>query len=208
MAKRGRPRTFDRHEALCQAERVFWARGYEGATLQELQEAMGGITAPSFYAAFGSKEQLFREALELHLKTSGAAGARALMGGKTARESIEGMFCAAIDAYTKPDKPHGCLLTLGGLNCMPANERVESHVRDMRTYRQTVIRKRLERGIKEGDVPAGTDVARLSMFFATVLNGLALQARDGASRKTLRAMVEYTTRALAPERRSQDRGAT
>src|SRR5688572_25410961 len=87
VARRGRPRSFDREEALRRAMEIFWALGYEGATLTDLQEAMGGITAPSFYAAFGSKESLFREAVELYKKTQGAPIAKALAEGPTARSS-------------------------------------------------------------------------------------------------------------------------
>src|SRR5688500_4521224 len=88
MAKRGRPRSFDRNEALRRAMHIFWEAGYEGATLLDLQEAMGGITAPSFYAAFGSKEELFREVVELFRETEGAKIAHALAEGATARDSI------------------------------------------------------------------------------------------------------------------------
>ena len=80
-ALRGRPRTFDRARALRQAMNVFWAAGYEGATLTDLQKAMGGITAPSFYAAFGSKEELFREAVELYSSTLGVPMMRAIDKG-------------------------------------------------------------------------------------------------------------------------------
>src|SRR5437868_2033620 len=64
-ACKGRPREFDIDEALAAALRVFWSKGYEGASLTDLTEAMG-ITRPSLYAAFGNKESLFRKALDLY----------------------------------------------------------------------------------------------------------------------------------------------
>ena len=91
MATRGRPRNFDREQALRSAIDVFWARGYDGATLEELQAAMGGIAPPSFYAAFGSKDRLFREAVELYRATMARACSRALEA-PTAREAIGGLL--------------------------------------------------------------------------------------------------------------------
>jgi AcrR family transcriptional regulator len=102
MTQRGRPRSFDRQAALRRAMQVFWALGYEGATLNELQEAMGGIAAPSFYAAFGSKEELFREAVELYSQTLGAPMMKALEEGATARASIEALLEAAVESFCKP----------------------------------------------------------------------------------------------------------
>src|SRR5882724_2067699 len=95
MSRTGRPREFDRDEALQRAMELFWAQGYEGTTLAYLQKAMGGITAPSFYAAFGSKEALFKEAVELYCKTEGAPIVKALAEAPTTRASIEGLLRAA-----------------------------------------------------------------------------------------------------------------
>ncbi|MBI3451374.1 MAG: TetR/AcrR family transcriptional regulator [Rhodospirillales bacterium] len=190
MARRGRPRSFDRGEALQQAKDLFWALGYEGVTLTDLQEAMGGITAPSFYAAFGSKEELFREAVELHRKTEGAAGLRGLTEAPTARASIEGMLHAAANSFCQPGKPRGCLIVLGAINCARANRGVQDHLRDLRRATQQHIRRRLERGVAEGDLPAGVDIGALTSFYTTVLHGLAVQARDGAGRKDLHAAVD------------------
>src|SRR5437868_5966600 len=182
MATRGRPRSFDRNQALHQARDVFWELGYEGATLADLQKAMGGIAAPSFYAAFGSKEALFKEAVELHSRTEGRPVARALIDYPTARASIAAMLHAAAEYCSQPGKPRGCLITLGTLNCTSANRGIDEHLRGMRRQRQKYIRQRLERGVKEGDVPAHVNLSALTSFFTTVLDGLALQARDGASR--------------------------
>jgi AcrR family transcriptional regulator len=187
--RRGRPRSFDREEALRRAMEIFWALGYEGATLTDLQEAMGGITAPSFYAAFGSKEILFREAVELYKKTHGAPMMRALTEGPTARESVEAMLYAAVESFCCPNTPPGCMLMSGAINCMRANREVEDHLRDMRSRRQGIIRRRLRRGVTEGDLPPGLDLTALASFYTTVLDGLSTQARDGASRKALRAAV-------------------
>jgi AcrR family transcriptional regulator len=190
MAQRGRPRSFDRTRALEQALWVFREHGYEAATLTDLQQAMGGITAPSFYAAFGSKEQLFAEAVELYRATEGVHAGRALSAGTTARDSIAAMLRASAETFCKPGEPRGCLLVVGALNCSPANAGVEDRLRKLRLKTKKEITKRLERGVKEGDLPPGADVEKLASFYTTVLHGLSIQARDGASRKALLDAVD------------------
>jgi AcrR family transcriptional regulator len=189
MARSGRPRSFNRENALRQAMEAFWALGYEGATLTGLQEAMGGITAPSFYAAFGSKEELFREAVELYSSTLGVPMMKVLSEEPTARASMEALLLAAVEAFSRPGKPRGCMLVLGAMNSMPANKSVQDHLRGLRVRRQKVIRQRLARGLADGELPSGLDLSALASFYTTVVDGLALQARDGASRKALRFAV-------------------
>jgi AcrR family transcriptional regulator len=198
MAKRGRPRSFDRDEALRQAQELFWSRGYEGVTLADLQEAMGGITAPSFYAAFGSKEKLFRETIELHRRCDGSAPAKALIGGATARESIEGMLRAAAEGFSQPGKPSGCMLVIGAMNCTQANRGIADYMRDERMQRYPFIRQRLQRAVREGDLPKRVDLNALVTFYVTVLDGLALQARDGVARKALMSAVDAAMAAWDP----------
>src|SRR5438477_713027 len=110
MARTGRPRGFDRKEALRQAMMVFWRLGYEGATLPDLQAAMGGLSPPSIYAAFGSKENLFREAAGLYGTTIGGRPLRALAAHPTARDAVQAMLHEAADLYGAPDMPRGCLV--------------------------------------------------------------------------------------------------
>lgn len=191
MSKTGRPREFDRDEALQRAMKLFWAQGYEGTTLSDLQKAMGGITAPSFYAAFGSKEELFREVVELYKKTEGAPVVKALMEGPTARASFEAMLRAAAVSICGQSNPRGCLMVLGGINCTSANKGIEDFLREQRAIREKVIRQRLRRGIADGDLPASTDVNGLVSFYTSVADGMAIRARDGASRKALGDIVKW-----------------
>jgi len=190
MSRTGRPREFDREKALQRAMELFWAQGYEGTTLADLQKAMGGITAPSFYAAFGSKEALFREAVELYKETQGAPVAEALAKGPTTRAAIEGMLRAAAESVCGQGKPHGCLMVLGALNCMPANKSIEDFMREQRSLREKFVRQRLRQGVVKGDLPAKTDINALVSFYASIVDGMAIRARDGASRKSLEAIVE------------------
>ena len=203
MAIRGRPRSFNREDALRRAMEVFWALGYEGATLTDLQKAMGGLTAPSLYAAFGSKEELFREAVELYSKTLGLPMMKALDEGSTARGSIEALLEAAVESFCKPGAPRGCLLVLGAINSMPANKSVQDYLRGLRARRQKLIQQRLRRGVAEGELPPGLDVRAVASFYTTVVDGLAIQARDGASRKALKfavrcAMAAWDRMVVAP----------
>jgi AcrR family transcriptional regulator len=191
MSRTGRPREFDRGEALRSAMKLFWAQGYEGTTLSELQKAMGAITAPSFYAAFGSKEALFREAVELYKSVEGAPVLTALLEGTTARASIEGMLRASMEHVCGQDNPRGCMMVLAGINCVPANKGIEDFLREQRAVREKVIRQRLRRGIAEGDLPASADINGLVAFYTSIVDGMAIRARDGASRKALGDIVKW-----------------
>ena len=189
MSKRGRPRVFDRDEALRQAMAVFWEKGYEGASLDDLQTAMGGISPPSFYAAFGSKERLFFEVVELYTETVGARPAYALEAQSTAREGVEAMLRECIDIFRGSDTPRGCLVMLGAINCAPASKSVQDHLLSYRVQIPELIRTRLRRAVVDGDVPEGVDLDPLASFYATLFLGLAIRARDGASRDDLLAGV-------------------
>src|ERR1700735_2249645 len=186
---RGRPREFDREWALDQAMKLFWKRGYETTSMAELRAVLR-ITQASLYAAFGSKEQLFRDVVDLYLRTANASTAQALAGGATAREAIHSMMQAAVDAFSAPGTPGGCLLILGATNCAVENKAVQDHLLFIRRQISQAILNRLKQGQQDGDVPKTLPVAALAAYYTTVLHGLALQSKDGASRKTLTQIVE------------------
>ncbi|WP_437917513.1 TetR/AcrR family transcriptional regulator [Sorangium sp. So ce302] len=189
MVGRGRPRSFDRDAVLRRAMEVFWERGYEGTSLSDLTAAMG-INSPSLYAAFGCKEALFREAVALYSEVEGAATNRAMSDEPTARRAVEAMLRGNVEGYATPGKPSGCMIVLAATLGTPENERVRAYLAGCRRAALDALRSRLDRGVVEGDVPVGTDTAALAAFYTTVLQGLSLQARDGASREALQAIVD------------------
>jgi AcrR family transcriptional regulator len=189
--RRGRPRTFDRNEALNAALRVFRERGYEGATLAELQEAMGGISPPSLYAAFVSKEALFKEAVTLHRDSVARVTSSALDApGLTAREAIDRMLRATAAAFTKAGEPPGCPLVLGAITCSSEGESVSHYLHELRVKTYRLILARIRRGVGDGDIRSRANVEALAMFVTTFVHGLSIQARDGASRAALTAAVD------------------
>jgi AcrR family transcriptional regulator len=187
---RGRPRTFDRQEALSAALRVFREHGYEGASLADLQEAMGGISPPSLYAAFGSKEQLFKEAVALYREHIQAAIRPAIAETSTARAAIKAMLRTSVIMSTEPGEPRGCLLVQGAILCSPSSDDVQGYLHELRVETHRTVTKRLKAGLADGDVPKGTDIAALASFYTTLIHGLSIQARDGASRASLMAAVD------------------
>jgi AcrR family transcriptional regulator len=197
MATRGRPRSFDREQALQRAVDVFLARGYDGATLEDLTSAMGGIAPPSFYAAFGSKDKLFQEAVELYQNTIGAKPRDAL-GAPHVRDAIEGMLRASVDVFGDPNGARGCLLMLGAMNVTRANGDAYERLRSARLQGLDAIRQRVRAGIAAGQLPSDLDANAVASFYSTVLHGLALRARDGASRSDLLAAVDGAMAAWKP----------
>jgi len=188
MAERGRPRNFDRAQALQKAMEVFWSKGYEGTSLTDLTEAMG-INSPSLYGAFGSKEGLFREAVQLYRETEGAAARQALLSAPTARDAVQSMLMASAERFTAPGVPPGCMIVLGAPAGCVNHASVGDFLGDNRRDMQGRILARLNAGAAQGELPASADLKGLAAFYTTVLHGMSIQARDGASRRTLQAVA-------------------
>lgn len=202
MVERGRPRAFDRERALRQAMEVFWAKGYDGASLSELTAAMQ-INPPSLYAAFGSKEALFREAAALYQSTEGGGIWDSLSRARTAHEAVEQFLRSSAQAFTRPNKPHGCLIVLGAIHPSEANLTVRRELQSQRAGNIATIRERLERAIKEGELPRGLDCQSIATFYVTVQQGMSIQARDGASYRTLLGVARSAMAAWGELTRTQ-----
>jgi AcrR family transcriptional regulator len=199
MAKRGRPAHFDRDQALHRAMEVFWAQGYEGTTLEYLQAAMGGLSPPSFYNAFGSKEELFREVVNLYVATIGDPAVQALLQeDRPVRAAVEAMLRLTAESFSQPGKPHGCLLVLGAVNCTPANRGAQAYLQAIRQRAPKVIRQRLMRAVEQGELSPGLDLDRIAAFYATIIHGLAVRSGDGVPRTALMAAVDGAMAAWEP----------
>jgi AcrR family transcriptional regulator len=189
LAERGRPRGFDRDEALDRALWLFWSKTYEGTSLADLTEAMG-INAPSLYAAFGSKEALFREAVAHYAERQGAEIWRALREAPTLREGIEGFLLATARAYSTPGDPPGCLIVLGTQHALEDADAARRELRTRRRANLDELAARLARGVTEGELPADFDVKGAAAFLLSVQTGMSVLARDGADRATLEAVAQ------------------
>jgi AcrR family transcriptional regulator len=189
----GRVRQFDADVALDRALEVFWARGYEGATLPELTKAMG-INRPSLYAAFGNKEQLFRKALDRY-QTGPMSFLSEALKEPTARAAAEAIFSGFIRMQRNREKARGCLVVSSALASGDEAETVRQELAQLRQSIVAVFRKRFERAVEDGDLPKGTDGATLGRYIATVLNGLAVQAASGTPEKELRLVAALAMQA-------------
>jgi AcrR family transcriptional regulator len=189
MAERGRPRGFDRDEALRRAMEAFWEHGYEGTSVGDLCTAMG-IRPPSLYAAFGCKEALFREAVALYEGMEGEPPLRALRDAPTAREGVEAMLRANVRSYTAAGRPTGCMIVLAATTYTPTTAGIRDFLAEERRSATAAVRERLARGQAEGDVPPGADTGALAAYVMSVQYGLSLQARDGAGRAELNTVVD------------------
>ena len=190
----GRPRTFDRDEALLRAIDVFWEHGYDATSVAHLSEAMG-ISTPSLYSTFGDKATVFLEVLHRYLDTFGAFTARALAEEPTARSAVERLLRDAAAAYTRPDHPRGCLLITAATNCTPQSEGIQNQLRDIRRAGATALEQKITTAIRVGELPADADARPLAAFYSAVIQGMSAKARDGATREDLDDIAATALRA-------------
>jgi AcrR family transcriptional regulator len=188
MAVIGRPREFDRDAALEAAMFLFWRKGFAATSMNDLCDAMG-VRSPSLYAAFGSKEALYLEAVEHYVRTQGPPVWDKLAEGTTARAGIENLLIAWTESLPKSRAtPAGCMALLAAVGDeWPAA--IVRVVKKVRLEMLGTLRSRLEAAVADGELPASTDIDGLSRFYLGVFQGMAVQAKDGATQRELRAVA-------------------
>jgi AcrR family transcriptional regulator len=182
----GRPRAFDREQALQIAVKLFCEHGYEGVSIADLTQAMN-ISPPSLYAAFGGKEALYREALasyqahknRLHIENSGSI-----------RDQVDTLLRDTVRAVTEPGYPAGCMVTAGMLNCGAEYQSLASTLTELRNARCKEFTAKFEQAVALGELPPDTDTEAMSRYLAALIQGIAVQARDGATQAELFALVD------------------
>lgn len=187
-APKGRPREFCVDDALAKALGVFWTRGYEGASMAELTEAMG-ITKPSLYAAFGNKEALFHKALDLY-ESEKLEYTRAALTQPTARAVAEHLMRGAIEAQTSACDPKGCMGVVSTTACGGGANAIKDAVVARRASSQAALVDRFRRAQTEGDLPAHVEPEALTRYLYALIQGMAVQAGSGATRAELERVVE------------------
>ena len=185
---RGRPSNFDHEEALEKALQVFWARGYEGASMAELTEALG-INKPSIYAAFGNKEALFRKALTRY-STGPASFAKDAMKEPTARLVVEKFLLQAVDFFSDKSTPNGCMIVQGALTCSADSLLIQQVLIAYRKSYEDALALRFELAKTQGDLPAHVNAAVLAKYLTTIHQGMSVQATSGATKDELLAITE------------------
>jgi TetR/AcrR family transcriptional regulator, copper-responsive repressor len=179
----------DREVGLEAAARLFWEHGYEGTSIADLTHAMG-VTPPSLYATFGSKADLYRQALDHNIERETRRRSEALQGDMPAYDAIAFYLYDVAEGVTDPNKPRGCIISTAVLQHAEENECVARAVAARRECSIQAIKMRFDRAVGDGDLPTDTDTDSLARFYAAVVQGMSAQACDGASTATLKRLAD------------------
>ena len=180
---RGRPRSFDRNEVLDAAVLVFWEKGYDGASIEDLTGAMG-INRPSLYSTFSNKRGLFIEAIDRYAATRGNRAFSAFRLEPDSRKAVAGFFEASIECATEEGKPRGCLINTVATDAAENDGELRDKLSKMFSRTDGAIAERLEANRDGG--PSGTPHPEgLARMAHSVTHSIMTRARAGASRVEL-----------------------
>lgn len=194
---RGRPREFNREEALRAALELFWRQGYIQTTMNQLCEAMG-IKSPSLYCAFGNKADLFLEALTCYRKTYWSNAFKCFMEDNDLYQATNNLFAQTAEILLCPDAPCGCLVVYSAMTLPPGENKVLEAITKMRQETKRLFRERLMKAIKAKQIAADCDIPSIAGALTNFFEGLSLQARDGLCLSELKAIALRGVQLLPP----------
>lgn len=197
--KRGRPRALERDVGLDIAVRLFWERGYEGTSTADLTKAMG-INPPTLYSMFGSKEELYREALDFSIARETGRRSQLLQSGLPVYEALRCYLYDIADGDTQPDKPPGCMVSTAVLQHAEENASVARMTAALREQSMQTLKSRFDRAREEGELPPQTDTDTLARFYGAIIQGMSAQACDGACNALLKRMIDLALAAWPGKR--------
>jgi AcrR family transcriptional regulator len=191
MAQMGRPRTFDRDHAVDQALHLFWQHGYDATSLAHLKAGLGGgISAPSFYAAFGSKEALFDECVQRYLATYAQVTECLWDESLSPRQAVETALRRSARMQCEDGHPKGCMVALGVMSApSPENARVANGLTQSRLRTRAGIVACVQRAIRAGQLPSTIDPAVMATVFDSFLQGVSILARDNVPHASIDAAI-------------------
>jgi AcrR family transcriptional regulator len=189
VRKRGRPPVLEREVGLDIAVRLFWERGYEGTSTADLTKAMG-INPPTLYSMFGSKEELYRQALNFSVSRESRRRLDILNSDLPAYEALGLYLYDIADGNTQPDKPRGCMVSTAGLQHAEENASVAQMTAALRERSMETLKGRFDRAVEDGELPAETDTDTLARFYSAVTQGMSAQACDGACNTRLKRLID------------------
>ncbi|MFB2565958.1 TetR/AcrR family transcriptional regulator [Rhizobium sp. IMFF44] len=188
VRKRGRPRVLDRDVGLDIAARLFWERGYEGTSTADLTKAMG-INPPTLYSTFGSKEELYRQALDFSIARENNRRSEILQSNPV-YEALSLYLYDIADGDTQPDKPRGCMVSTAVLQHAEENASVARMTAALREASMQTLKARFDRAVEEGELPSHTDTDTLARFYGAIIQGMSAQACDGACNALLKRLID------------------
>ncbi|ALK31113.1 MULTISPECIES: TetR/AcrR family transcriptional regulator [Burkholderiaceae] len=195
---RGRPRSFDEKGALEKAIQVFWSKGYDGVTIDDLVAGMG-VGRPSLYAVFGDKRAIFLRALRAYAEAKGARAAKALFSPRTLRDSLASFLRHAVEAATEEGSAPGCLLVC--VAPLVDDAEVRQFLKDAASAGVALVERRFCDGISAGEIPSDFPVSVRASQTVDLARGLTMRAQLGALRKTLMNDAEEAADLLVLPRR-------
>ncbi|ACT48004.1 TetR/AcrR family transcriptional regulator [Methylotenera mobilis] len=190
MASVGRPRTFDRDDALNKAMLIFWEKGYEGTTMTDIINVIG-TKAPSVYAAFGNKDKLFNEVVNLYAEILKAGPLKALNDHSSIYDAIRSSLYSNVEIFTSSNNPCSCLIMTAANNCSPEHSEHMSNLKNLRTNYKRAIEVRFQQAVADGQLISSANPQTLAEYYMTFVHGLALRAKDGVNKSELLTSTDY-----------------